>query len=75
MNRRRSIVQLTVTIIASGQAIVIIAMGFIVLLGFTGLVVDVARVFVARGSLRRAVDSAGLAAAAQFRQNATRRRY
>jgi Flp pilus assembly protein TadG len=54
-----------------GQAIVIIAMGFIILLGFTGLVVDVARVFVARGSLRRAVDSAGLAAAAQFRQNAT----
>ncbi|MBI5563695.1 MAG: hypothetical protein HY870_02295 [Chloroflexi bacterium] len=54
-----------------GQAIVIIAMGFILLLGFTGLVVDVARVFVARGNLRRAVDSAGLAAAAQFRQNAT----
>jgi Flp pilus assembly protein TadG len=54
-----------------GQAIIIIAMGFIILLGFTGLVVDVARVFVARGSLRRAVDSAGLAAAAQFRQNAS----
>jgi Flp pilus assembly protein TadG len=53
-----------------GQAIILIAMGFIILLGFTGLVVDVARVFVARGSLRRAVDSAGLAAAAQFRQNA-----
>lgn len=53
-----------------GQAIVIIAMGFILLLGFVGLVVDVARVFVARGNLRRAVDSAGLAAAAQFRQNA-----
>jgi Flp pilus assembly protein TadG len=51
-----------------GQAIVIIALGFILLLGFTGLVVDVARVFVARGSLRRAVDAAGLAAAAQFRQ-------
>jgi hypothetical protein len=54
-----------------GQAIVIIALGFIMLLGFMGLVVDVARVFVARGSLRRAIDSAGLAAAAQFRQNAT----
>jgi len=53
-----------------GQAIVIIALGFILLLGFTGLVVDVARVFVARGNLRRAIDSAGLAAAAQFRQNA-----
>ncbi|MFN8597419.1 MAG: vWA domain-containing protein [Anaerolineae bacterium] len=54
----------------TGQAIVIIALGFVVLLGFTGLVVDVARVFVARGNLRRAVDAAGLAAAAQFRQNA-----
>lgn len=54
-----------------GQAFVIIVMGFILLLVFTGLVVDVARVFVARGSLRRAVDSAGLAAAAQFRQNAS----
>ena len=54
-----------------GQAIVLIAMGFVILLAFTGLVVDVARVFVARGSLRRAVDSAGLAAAAQFRQNSS----
>ena len=53
-----------------GQAIIIIALGFVVLLGFAGLVVDVARVFVARGSLRRAVDAAGLAAAAQFRLNA-----
>ena len=41
------------------------------LLGFTGLVVDVARVFVTRGELRRAVDAAGLAATSQFRQGAT----
>jgi hypothetical protein len=54
-----------------GQAIVLIAMGFIVLLAFTGLVVDVARVFAARGDLRRAVDAAGLAATAQFRTGAT----
>jgi hypothetical protein len=54
-----------------GQAIVIIAMGFVVLLAFTGIVVDVARVFVARGNLRRAVDAAGLAATGQFRQGAT----
>ncbi len=54
-----------------GQAIVLIAMGFIMLLAFTGLVVDVARVFVQRGELRRAVDAAGLAATAQFRQGAT----
>ena len=55
----------------TGQAIVIIAMGFVILLGFTGLVVDVARVFTARAQLRRAVDAAGLAAAAQFRLHAT----
>jgi hypothetical protein len=53
-----------------GQAIVLIALGFVVLLGFTGLVVDVARVFVTRGELRRAVDAAGLAATAQFRTGA-----
>ncbi len=51
-----------------GQAIVIIALGFIVLLAFSGLVVDVARVFLVRGQLRRAVDAGGLAAAAQFRR-------
>ena len=54
-----------------GQAIVLIALGFVVLLAFTGLVVDVARVFATRGELRRAVDAAGLAATAQFRQGAT----
>ncbi len=48
-----------------------IALGFVMLLGFTGLVVDVARVFVTRGELRRAVDAAGLAATAQFRTGAT----
>lgn len=55
----------------AGQAIVIIALGFIVLLAFTGIVVDVARVFTARAQLRRAVDAAGLAATGQFRQGAT----
>jgi hypothetical protein len=54
-----------------GQAIVLIAMGFIMLLAFTGLVVDVARVFVVRGELRRAVDAAGLAATAQFKRGST----
>ncbi len=54
-----------------GQAIVLIAMGFIMLLAFTGLVVDVARVFATHDELRRAVDAAGLASTAQFRQGAT----
>jgi hypothetical protein len=60
-----------VTSTQRGQAIVLIAMGFILLLAFTGLVVDVARVFVTRGELRRAVDAAGLAASAQFKRGAT----
>ncbi len=54
-----------------GQAIVIIALGFVILLGFAGLVVDVARVFLVRGQLRRAVDAGGLAASGQFRLGAT----
>jgi Flp pilus assembly protein TadG len=69
MNNRRSNDRLSL-FRDRGQAIILIALGFVVLLGFAGLVVDVARVFVARGSLRRAVDAAGLAAAAQFRLNA-----
>src|SRR5512144_260073 len=54
----------------TGQAIVLIALGFVVLLLFTGIVVDVARVFTQRGELRRAVDAAGLAATGQFRTGA-----
>jgi hypothetical protein len=54
-----------------GQAIVLIAMGFVMLLAFTGIVVDVARIFVVRGELRRAVDAAGLAATAQFKRGST----
>lgn len=55
----------------TGQAIVIIALGFVMLLAFSGLVVDVARVFVARAHLRRAVDAAGLSATSKFRTGAT----
>ena len=55
----------------TGQAIVIIALGFVMLLAFSGLVVDVARVFVARAALRRAVDAAGLSATSKFRTGAT----
>jgi Flp pilus assembly protein TadG len=54
-----------------GQAIVLIAMGFVILLGFAGLAIDVGRVFYTRGQLRRAVDAGGLAASGQFRLNAT----
>ncbi len=43
-------------------------MSFIVLLGFVGLSIDLGRIFVAMGSLRRAVDAASLGAASQFRE-------
>ncbi len=55
----------------NGQALLLIALSFVALLAFTGLVVDVARVFVARANLRRAVDAAGLSATGQFRTGAT----
>jgi hypothetical protein len=41
---------------------------FIVLLGFIGLAIDLGRIYVAMGSLRRAVDAASLGAASQFRE-------
>ncbi len=71
MNKNAQPLEQTSNTSQRGQAIVLIAMGFIMLLAFTGLVVDVARVFVTRGELRRAVDAAGLAATSQFRQGAT----
>ncbi len=51
-----------------GQALLLIALGMIVLLAFIGLTVDVGILFIAAGHLRRAVDSAALSAAAQFRE-------
>ena len=47
-----------------GQAFVTIAIMFIALLAFVGLVIDVGRVFIFRGGLRNAVDAASLAALA-----------
>lgn len=54
-----------------GQAIVIVAITFMVLLAFIGLTVDVGQLFIAMGNLRKATDSASLAAAAQFREGRT----
>jgi hypothetical protein len=47
---------------------VIIALGFVVLLAFVGLTVDVGQLYIHMGSLRKAVDAGALAAAAQFRE-------
>ncbi len=51
-----------------GQTIVIMAFGFVVLLGFVGIVTDVSLMFVRYSTLRRAVDSAAVAAAGQMRR-------
>jgi hypothetical protein len=51
-----------------GQTLIIVALMFVMLLGFVGLVVDVGRIFIELAQLRRAVDSASLSAAAQFRE-------
>jgi Flp pilus assembly protein TadG len=51
-----------------GQALVLFALFIIVLLGFIGLAIDVGRIYVAIGTLRRAVDAASLGAASQFRE-------
>lgn len=54
-----------------GQSIVLIALVFIGLLAFIGLTVDMGILFISYGNLRRAVDSAALAAATQMRENYT----
>src|SRR5689334_21095390 len=52
----------------TGQTIVILAFGFIVLLGFVGIVTDVSLMFVRYSTLRRAIDAAAVAAAGQMRR-------
>ncbi|MCC7206732.1 MAG: hypothetical protein IT323_05470 [Anaerolineae bacterium] len=52
----------------NGQSIVILAFAFIVLIAFVGIAVDVALLFVRYSALRRAVDSAAIAAAGQVRE-------
>jgi hypothetical protein len=52
----------------SGQSIVILALGFVALLGFVGIVTDVSLMFVRFSTLTRAVDAASIAAAGQVRR-------
>ena len=53
----------------SGQSIVLLALGFIGLIGFVGLTTDLSVAFVRYAQLSRSVDSAAIAAANQMRQN------
>lgn len=52
-----------------GQAIILMAFAMIMLLAFVGLVTDVGLLMVRYSQLRRAVDSASIAAAGQVREN------
>lgn len=54
-----------------GQSILLLAFAFIALIAFVGLVTDVALLFVRYAALRRAVDSAAIAAAGQVRESTT----
>ena len=45
-----------------GQALVIVALAMVVLLGFAALVVDIGRVWIAQRNLQAAVDAAALVA-------------
>jgi Flp pilus assembly protein TadG len=51
-----------------GQALLLMAVGFIGLAAFIGLLIDGGILFVAQAHLRRAVDAASLAAATQIRE-------
>lgn len=53
----------------TGQAVVILALGFVALLGFVGIVTDVSVLLVRYSVLSRAVDSAAIAAAGQIRSD------
>jgi hypothetical protein len=53
----------------SGQAVIILALGFIALIAFVGIVTDVSLMFVRYSTLSRSVDSAAIAAAGQMRSD------
>ncbi|MBK9750652.1 MAG: hypothetical protein IPO91_28355 [Chloroflexi bacterium] len=52
----------------SGQALFILAIGFIALVGFVGIVTDVSVLFIRYSTLGRAVDAAAVSAASQMRR-------
>ena len=54
-----------------GQVLVLVALIFLILMGFIGLAIDVGIVFINYTNLRRAVDAASLAGASKYRLNVT----
>ncbi len=55
----------------SGQALILFALGLVVLLGMAAMTIDVGLAYVERRTLQNAVDSAALAAAQDFVQGAS----
>jgi hypothetical protein len=53
----------------SGQAVILLALGFVALLAFVGIVTDVSLMFVRYSTLSRAVDAAAIASAGQMRSD------
>ncbi len=52
----------------TGQSLIILAVGFLALLGFVGIVTDVSVLFIRYSTMRRAIDAAAIAAAGQMRR-------
>jgi hypothetical protein len=52
-----------------GQSVIMLAIALLMLIAFVGLVTDIALLFVRFSTLRRAVDSAAIAAAGQIRED------
>src|SRR5919112_6643606 len=52
-----------------GQALVTMALGLLVVLGFAGLAVDVGLVWMAKNEVQNAADAAALAGASKFYEN------
>ena len=71
MNTRQSSRRSSNSAGSKGQALILIAVAFVALVAIVGLAVDLGRIFIALGQLRRAVDAASLAAASQFREGRT----
>lgn len=55
----------------SGQSVILLAIGFVALVGFVGITTDVALMFVRYSQLSRAVDASAIAAANQMRSDRT----
>lgn len=64
---RRSLSQIRGSMAQRGQALALVAVAFVILLLFVGLLTDAGVLYATYGQLKRAVDSAAVSAAVKFR--------